>query len=213
MCRPVWLTRQVVSRPTLAGKLRDGQRPLFQCGCRHRSCTFESNERAVARYCQKLRIHQGAEERVAHIPFEPPEALGLRGSQAESRHLDVLTLYSLECFIDAHARPPTRATRNLLLFAWLKATCVPAPIRRVFGPRLGSIFPYKCLYKNALHSCVPVYGQLGLCRVPRRNNHVTVALAVWNRYGGSGAGSDRARQVLGRVLSEDLSTVTVELNR
>jgi hypothetical protein len=61
-----------------------------------------TNERTITRLRQKLCIDQSAQERVAHIPLQAPQALRLCGGQPKARHLDELSLDPLEHFIDPH---------------------------------------------------------------------------------------------------------------
>jgi hypothetical protein len=55
---------------------------------------------------QELGIYEGAKQRVTNIALQSPQTLRLRGGQSEPRHLDELSLYSLEHFIDEHGIIP-----------------------------------------------------------------------------------------------------------
>jgi hypothetical protein len=51
-----------------------------------------AHESAVACAEQKLRLHKPAKERVTHGTVQSPQALRLRDSQPQTRHLEVLPL-------------------------------------------------------------------------------------------------------------------------
>ncbi|MGH8637661.1 MAG: hypothetical protein ACREUZ_11070 [Burkholderiales bacterium] len=74
-----------------------------------RHCSFQADERAIACLRQKLGVDQSAEQRVTNVALEAPQALCLRGREAQAGHFDVLTLNPLEHFIDAHWMPPAPA--------------------------------------------------------------------------------------------------------
>jgi hypothetical protein len=59
-----------------------------------------ADERAVTSPEKKSRVDERAENRIAELGFESPQALRLRGRQPEARHLDELTLDSAERFFD-----------------------------------------------------------------------------------------------------------------
>jgi len=61
-----------------------------------------SDERTIPRLRQKLCVDQCAQQRVADVALQPPQALRLRGGQPKARHLDELSLNPLEYFIDPH---------------------------------------------------------------------------------------------------------------
>jgi hypothetical protein len=61
-----------------------------------------TDERAIPGLRKKLCVDQSAQERVANISLQAPQALCLCGGQSKARHLDELSLDPLEHFIDPH---------------------------------------------------------------------------------------------------------------
>ena len=93
--RPIWLTRQVVSRPAPVGEqnLRNCQVVIsFQTDQPRRAGAIQPDERSVARLRQELRIYESAKQRVTNVALEPPQSLGLRWCQPQPGHVHELAL-------------------------------------------------------------------------------------------------------------------------
>jgi len=92
------------SQPAGAGGVLCDSQPLTAPDVRNPRWqrSVQADEGAVPRLRQEFCVDQCAEERVTHIALQAPQALRLRGSQTEARHLDELPLDPLEHFIDAH---------------------------------------------------------------------------------------------------------------
>jgi hypothetical protein len=85
-------------------QLSDGQRLASATNIRdlRRAGAIESDESAIARLRQELRIHEGSQQRITHIALEAPQALRLRRRQSKSGHFHVFALNSLQHFVDTH---------------------------------------------------------------------------------------------------------------
>jgi hypothetical protein len=124
------LTRQVVSLPAPAGEtLSDGCSPIRAAGRCYlaRTSAIQSDERAVARLRQELRIDERPEQRFADAALETPQTLCLRRGQPKSGHFHKFPLDSLKHFIDTH-KPSYQCTTTsieLSVAAKTEATRVP----------------------------------------------------------------------------------------
>jgi hypothetical protein len=116
--RPVWLTRQVVSRPAPVGETspssyrRRARPPRRWYSCW--PCAIEANERAVTGLRKKFRFNQRPEQLIAGVALEPPQALRLGGCQTKPRHFYELALDSLKHVVNTHG-PSLSWGRTVLL--------------------------------------------------------------------------------------------------
>ena len=107
--RPMWLTRQVVSRPAPVGEQNSRNCQVvisFQTDQPRGAGAIQPDERSVARLRQELRIYEGTEQRVTDVALQPPQPLGLGRCQTQPGHFHELALDPLKHIVHTHTCHP-----------------------------------------------------------------------------------------------------------
>ena len=107
--RPIWLTRQVVSRPAPVGEQNSRNCQVvisFQTDQPRGAGAIQPDERSVARLRQKLRIYESTKQGVTDVALQPPQPLGLRWCQPQPGHFYELALDPLKHIVHTHTCHP-----------------------------------------------------------------------------------------------------------
>jgi hypothetical protein len=89
--------------------------------------TVGPNKGAISRLRKKFRVNEGAEQCIADVALESPQALGLRSRQTKPGHLYEFALDSLEHVVNTHMGTSLELSkiRSLSCVELPKATGVP----------------------------------------------------------------------------------------